>query len=74
MNIVSARATKIEFAGILEEETEEFKQHLERVKIQYDQLKALKDRLLQNHAIIQIDLQRTVPDRPVRRYNQHIFS
>ena len=55
MKIVSYTATKIEFAGILEDETEEFKQHVERVQIQYDQLKALKDRLPQNHAIVQMD-------------------
>ena len=55
MKIVSCTATEIEFASILEEETEEFKQHVERVKIQYDQLKALKDRLPQNHAIVQMD-------------------
>lgn len=55
LKIVSCTATKIEFAGILEDETEEFKQHVERVQIQYDQLKALKDRLPQNHAIVQMD-------------------
>ena len=55
MKIVSHTATKVQFADILEEETEDFKQHVERVKIHYDQLKALKDRLPQNHAIVQMD-------------------
>lgn len=55
MKIVSCVAKKDEFATTLEEDTKSFEEHVERVKVQYDQLNALKDRHPQNRAIVQMD-------------------
>ena len=55
MKIVSFEVRKKEFATTLREDIQKFSEHVARVKTQYDQLKKLKDRLPENHAIVQMD-------------------
>lgn len=47
-------------------------EHVGRVKAQYDQLKTLKDRLPENHAIVQMEkTQKTKADRLVKENSLH---
>ena len=55
MKIVNLKTTKEDFLALMKEEIVEFKDHMERVKNQYNQFKQLKEILPSNHAMVQMD-------------------
>ena len=55
MNIVNVKTTKEDLLALMKEEIVEFKDHVERVKNQYNQVKQLKEILPSNHAMVQMD-------------------
>ena len=55
MKIVKVKKTKEDFLALMKEEIVEFKDHVERVKNQYNQVKQLKEILPSNHAMVQMD-------------------
>ncbi|KXJ26080.1 hypothetical protein AC249_AIPGENE6483 [Exaiptasia diaphana] len=55
MKIIQYEVDKAEFKSIFQKEMKEFEAHANRVKIQYNQLKALKENLPKGHMIVQMD-------------------
>ena len=55
MKIVNVSAAKEEFIKVVKEEIMEFKDHVERVKNQYYQVKMLKEILPNNNVLVQMD-------------------
>ena len=55
MKIVNVKTTKEDFLALMKEVIVEFKDHVERVKNQYNQVKQLKEILPSNHAMVQMD-------------------
>ena len=57
MKIVNVSAAKEEFIKVVKEEIMEFKDHIERVKNQYNQVKRLKEILPNNNVLVQMDFE-----------------
>ena len=55
MKIVNVSAAEEEFIEVVKEEIMEFKDHIERVKNQYNQVKRIKEILPNNNVMVQID-------------------
>ena len=55
MKVVNVKTTKEDFLALMKEEIVKFKDHVERVKNQYNQFKQLKEILPSNHAMVQMD-------------------
>ena len=55
MKLIPCEQRKDDFTTTLKEDVLKFSEHVRRVKAQCDQLKTLKDRLPENHAIVQMD-------------------
>ena len=55
MKIVDEEITKEKFSVIFKEESRKFKYHVEWVKVQYEQLKTLRNRMPADYAIVQMD-------------------
>lgn len=55
MRVVHVTKTKEEFLAHLEKQTAEFSDHVSRMKVQYQQIRLLKEKLPVNHAVIHMD-------------------
>ena len=66
MKIENVSAAKEEFIKVVKEEIIEFKDHVERVKNRYNQVKRLEEILTNNNVMVQMDFavgDRTKPPR-----------
>ena len=55
MKIVDTHMTKEEFVTHVTTQVEEFSEHVSRIRIQYQEMKCLKDSLPPNHCIVHMD-------------------
>ena len=55
MKLLTADMEKTQFGQLFRKEVKQFRGHARRVKIQYEQLKLLKENLPEDQAIVQMD-------------------
>lgn len=55
MKLLTVEMEKTQFGELFRKEVKKFREHARRVKIQYEQLKLLKENLPEDHAIVQMD-------------------
>ena len=74
MKIVNVSAAKEEFIKVVKEEIMEFKDHVERVKNQCNQVKRLKEILPNNSVMVQMDFteDQSTNVNPRTKFNQRI--
>ena len=72
MKILNVSAAKEEFIKVVKEEIMEFKDHVERVKNQYNQVKRLKEILPNNNVLVQMDFVEDYNVNPRTKFNPRI--